>query len=197
LRQLLREAQSMREIPSIVLPRGGASLARWVAMKPTVRVYDYVNRPFARVATALADDAEAIIQRATHAASERAMKVGAKLHAHLGPIDVTTHVAIELGPQDETPLATGHSALRIPITWRAIKARRAFPVMEAELLVYALTPTETQIELAGSYDPPLGLLGRAIDKVLLHQIAEASVLQFVQDIARYLREDRASLDVVR
>jgi hypothetical protein len=61
--------------------------------------------------------------------------------------------------------------------------------MHAELVIYPLTATETQLELAGTYEPPLGLVGRAIDSTLLHRIAEASVLQFVQEVARYLRED--------
>lgn len=156
---------------------------------PQLRVYDYVNHPFARVSALLDRDARGVIQRATTLASERAKDLGAKLHAHVGPIDVTAEVAIEIGPQDDTPLPSGRPALRIPIAWSALRATRAFPVMHAELLVYPLTSTETQLELAGSYEPPLGALGRAIDSTLLHNMAEASVLQFVQEVARYLREE--------
>ena len=155
---------------------------------PQLRVYDYVNHPFARVAAMLELDAKDVFQRATTIASERAKELGAKLHAHVGPIDVTAEVSIEIGPLDDTPLGSGREALRIPITWQALHAKRAFPVMQAELLVYPLTSTETQLELAGTYAPPLGVIGRAIDSALLHRIAEASVLQFVQEVARYLRE---------
>jgi hypothetical protein len=156
---------------------------------PQLRVFDYVNHPFARVTALLERDASGVLQRATTLASERAKDLGAKLHAHVGPVDVTADVTIELGPYDDTPLATGRPAHRIPITWKAIRATRAFPVMHAELVIYPLTATETQLELAGTYEPPLGLVGRAIDSTLLHRIAEASVLQFVQEVARYLRED--------
>ena len=157
-------------------------------MFPTLRVYDYVNQPFVRVAAALSADTRGILQRATTIASERAETLGAKLHAHVGPIDVTAEIAIELGPMDDTELASGRPALRIPISWKAIRATRAFPSMQAELTLYPLTATETQLELAGTYDPPLGVVGRAIDSALLHRIAEASVLQLVQELARYLGE---------
>jgi hypothetical protein len=90
---------------------------------------------------------------------------------------------------DDTPLSSGRPALRIPVAWQALRAKRAFPAMQAELMAYPLTATETQLELAGTYEPPLGTLGRAIDGALLHGIAEASVLQFLQEISRYLREE--------
>ncbi len=153
-----------------------------------MRVYDYVNHPFTQVAAAFTADASGVIQRATTVASERARELGGKLHAHVGPIDVTADIAIEIGPMDETSLASGRPALRIPLAWKAARTPRAFPVMQAELTLYPLTSTETQLELAGTYEPPLGPIGKAIDSAVLHKLAEASVLQFVQEIARYLRD---------
>jgi hypothetical protein len=55
--------------------------------------------------------------------------------------------------------------------------------MEATLSIYALSATETQIALDGRYRPPLGALGHALDAMVGHPIAEASVLRFVQDVA--------------
>jgi hypothetical protein len=156
-------------------------------MLPQLRVYDYVNQPFAKVAEALSLDTTGIIKRATTSASERASDLEGKLHAHVGPIDVSAEISIEVGPMDDTPMASGREALRIPIKWKAVHASRVFPVMTAELKVYPLTANETQLELAGSYEPPLGAIGRALDSALLHRIAEASVLQLVQEIARYMR----------
>ena len=161
-------------------------------MLPSLRVYDYVNQPFARVAEALADDVTGIIQRATTVAGEQSTETDAKLHAHVGPIDLTAGVTIEIGPMDETALPSGRPALRIPIAWHAVKTQRAFPVMQAELIVYPLTATETQLELEGTYEPPLGPVGRAIDSALLHRIAEVSVQQLVRDLARYLGSSLAT-----
>ena len=55
--------------------------------------------------------------------------------------------------------------------------------MEATLSVYPLSAHETQIDLHGRYRPPLGAVGNALDVLVGHRIAEASVLRFVQDIA--------------
>jgi hypothetical protein len=62
-----------------------------------------------------------------------------------------------------------------------------FPLMKAELAVYPLTATETQLDFAGSYEPPLGWLGSAVDAVVGYKIAEASVHRFVAQVAAYLR----------
>jgi len=54
--------------------------------------------------------------------------------------------------------------------------------------VYPLTASETQLDFAGTYEPPMGIVGAAIDALVLHRVvAEASVLHFVQDVAAFLR----------
>jgi len=63
--------------------------------------------------------------------------------------------------------------------------------MNARLSVYALTARETQLDFLGQYEPPLGLLGGAMDAVVGHRIAEASVHRLVSDVARYLRQAMA------
>lgn len=59
--------------------------------------------------------------------------------------------------------------------------------MKAELSIYALTATETQLDSSGLYEPPLGALGKAANAVVGHRIAEVSVHRFVSDVAEYLR----------
>ncbi|HWO17337.1 MAG TPA: hypothetical protein VNO30_01130 [Kofleriaceae bacterium] len=53
--------------------------------------------------------------------------------------------------------------------------------------IYALTPNDTQLDLVGFYEPPLGILGVAVDAIAMHRIAEESVRGFVQDVAMFLR----------
>lgn len=64
--------------------------------------------------------------------------------------------------------------------------------MRAELSIYPLTATETQLDLSGLYEPPLGILGSAIDAMVGDRIAEASVHHFVSDVAAYLRATLAT-----
>ena len=77
---------------------------------------------------------------------------------------------------------------RIPIAWSAAQRAILFPIMNAELSVYPLTETETQLDFLGRYEPPLGIVGDALDATVGHRIAEASVHRLVADVANYLRE---------
>ena len=60
--------------------------------------------------------------------------------------------------------------------------------MTAVLTIYPLTATETQLDFLGNSDPPLGVVGDAMNAIVGRRIAEASVHRFVTDVARYLRE---------
>ena len=66
---------------------------------------------------------------------------------------------------------------------------RLFPLMRAELSIYPLTATETQLDFKGFYEPPFGALGNAVNAIVGHRIAEASVERLVTDVAQYLRKN--------
>ena len=77
----------------------------------------------------------------------------------------------------------GKSESEIPIAWRATGTPGLFPSMDAGIVIAGLGPDLTHIALRGSYEPPLGYLGRALDRTMLHRIAEASVKGFLDRIA--------------
>ena len=79
----------------------------------------------------------------------------------------------------------------LELEWEAAKSPRLFPFMKAELSIYPLTPTETQLEFQGSYEPPLGVLGDAMNAIAGHRIAEASVHRFLKDVAAFLKDELA------
>jgi hypothetical protein len=60
--------------------------------------------------------------------------------------------------------------------------------MKANLSIYPITATETQLDFNGLYEPPLGPLGKAVNAIIGRRIAEASVHRFVSDVAGYLRK---------
>lgn len=148
-----------------------------------LRAYDYVNRPYSTVRAALASD-RSVFRRATNAAASRADALAASLRVDLGGVEVGTGIDIVLESVEENDRRT---VLRIG--WEASRAAALFPAMKATLSVYALSPTETQLDLHGTYTPPLGLVGAALDSLALHRVAEASVHRFVTDIARLLRAE--------
>ena len=153
-----------------------------------IRCYDYVNYPYVKVRDVLTEDALAVFQSATKGAASRAGSIASELHASLGGIEVTKEIAISVTNIEEDDRATPSSpATRLHLEWEAAKTPRLFPLMKAELSVYALTGTETQLDFAGIYEPPVGALGGVIDSIVGHRIAEVSVHRFVADVAAFLR----------
>jgi hypothetical protein len=154
---------------------------------PSVRCYDYVNQSYDRVREALLANPHSVFQHATAAATAHA----ARLHVQIGALDVGTDVEILIAGI-EHDFAYDEPATRLKLSWRAANNPRAFPSMAATLTIFPLSPTETQLELAGSYEPPMGKLGEALDAAVGHRFASAAVIKFVQEVARWLREELAA-----
>lgn len=156
----------------------------------TIRVYDYVNHPYEAVKDVLCSDAAGVFRNATKVAALRAKTVASELHVNIAGIEVGTDIDISVKAVEERPKKImSPEATLIQLEWEASKMPRLFPFMKAELAVYPLTSTETQLDLEGNYEPPMGLLGSALDAVVGHRIAEASVHQFIKDVAAYLRTE--------
>lgn len=51
------------------------------------------------------------------------------------------------------------------------------------------SPTQTQLDFDGTYQPPLGAFGAVVDSLALHRFAEASVTGFVREVAGFLRNE--------
>ncbi|CAN5431946.1 hypothetical protein BH10ACI3_BH10ACI3_05420 [soil metagenome] len=155
-----------------------------------IRVYDYVNQPYEVVRQRLTDDAVGVFRNATKVAAQRANSIASELRVNIAGIEVGTDIAITVRSVETLEkTVTAPETTRIVIEWEAAKMPRLFPFMKAELNIYALTSTETQLDLAGDYQPPLGLIGSALDAAVGHRIAEASVHQFISDVAVYLRTE--------
>jgi len=153
-----------------------------------IRCFDYVNHPYAEVRDALAANALEIFRSATRAAASRAQGVASQLRVEVGGIELGTDVEIRVRHVEERQ-TEARSAPRtcLELEWEAAKRPHLFPLMHAELAIYPLTPSETQLDFTGRYEPPQGVLGSAVDSIVGHRVAEACVHQFVTDVAAYLR----------
>ncbi len=83
----------------------------------------------------------------------------------------------------------GDQQTTIPFAWEATGSPGLFPRLDADLIVAAVGPELCQITMRGTYTPPLGPLGRALDRAVLHRIAEASVKSFVDRVAHLVGGD--------
>jgi hypothetical protein len=156
----------------------------------TIRCYDYVNHPYDVVRDSLSAGGSGVFHDATKAATSHAQTLTSELRVNIGGIEIGTDISISMKKIEDRPKESGSSPLtRFQLAWGATKMPGLFPFMNAELLVYPLTAKETQLDFSGHYEPPLGVLGEALDAVVGHRIAEASVHRFIQNVAAYLRSE--------
>lgn len=90
-------------------------------------------------------------------------------------------------PAKEVEIVLGRPRQRlgtvtVPISWKATGPDLLFPVLEGDLIVEAVGVDLTQITLRGSYKPPLGPVGKILDRALFHRLAEACVKNFMDRI---------------
>lgn len=144
-------------------------------------VHDYVevDAPFEEVADAL-ESLGGEVGLMAKAAYER----GERLALGPGGAFVSAPVEFEVGK----PLIS-EDGLSIPIAWTGASGSKLFPRMEAELVATRMGSAATHILFRGRYSPPLDVIGEALDRVLLHRIAEATVSTFITRLGRALETE--------
>jgi hypothetical protein len=96
-------------------------------------------------------------------------------------IRVARTVAIEFADPIHMPSKTV-----VPLRWVAVGAAGLFPSLEADLEIAPLALGRTQLAMSARYVPPLGALGRAIDRTVLFRVAEATLKDFLDRLAAAL-----------
>ena len=72
------------------------------------------------------------------------------------------------------------------LTWRSAEHNGWLPTLEADLELTCTSPSVCQLALLGSYQPPLSVIGNAVDSAYGHRVAEAVVRAFVLAVAARL-----------
>jgi hypothetical protein len=86
-------------------------------------------------------------------------------------------VRIQLGEPVRFPSMTS-----LPLTWEPVGLEGVLPRLDANLELGSLGGDRTQLAISARYRPPLGVVGRAVDRVLLHRVAEATVKDFLDRV---------------
>lgn len=131
------------------------------------------------------DDVEALVLDSpgtwVPAMLEAAEDRGERLLAEVGfAVDarrIDKEVEISLGE----PYRLSRKTL-LPMSWRATGPERLFPQLDADLEIAPLGPQRTQLSISARYRPPLGTLGRALDRAMLHRVAEATIKDFLDRV---------------
>ena len=133
-----------------------------------------VDCPCSQVCSAIEADPRALLA----AIADAAYREGEQLCLTLTPS--LSHKSV--GKQVQVDVSHAYrlgDRLILPIQWWATGAPALFPRLEGDIEVAPLGPERTEITLMGRYDPPLAVLGRQLDRLLLHRVAEACVRSFL------------------
>ena len=140
------------------------------------RYYVELPVPVAQAEAVLTAGSVAWLPGLVEAANER----GDRLLAEVGfgdDVRIARRVAVELGPSVHMATKTV-----VPLHWQAAEGPGLFPSVDADLEVAPLGPGATQLAISARYVPPLGRLGRVIDRALLHRVAEATLKDFLDGV---------------
>jgi hypothetical protein len=77
----------------------------------------------------------------------------------------------------------------LALRWEATGAGgKLFPVLDADLTLTDFGARGTLVALAGVYRPPLGPVGQALDRAVLHRVAVATIKGFLAEVAAQLAD---------
>ena len=103
----------------------------------------------------------------------------------VGPLGVRLRrqVRIRLGEPVRFPSMTS-----LPLTWEPVGLEGLLPRLDANLELGSLGGDRTQLAMSARYRPPLGAVGQAADRVLLHRVAEATVKDFLDRLGQAITD---------
>lgn len=146
---------------------------------PRMFIYYFAN--LERKFTDLADD---FSRQPFESWADTAYRDGEQLRARLSAGErglLAKTVTLEVGTE-----VRGEKHITVPIAWSATGTPGLFPRLDADLVLAPVGPTASQVSLRGNYEPPLGPVGRSMDRAVFHRIAEACVKEFVDGVAASL-----------
>jgi hypothetical protein len=144
-----------------------------------LRYYVELDLPTEQVEAVLLDGPSTWLPALADGAVERAAPLLAEIGVGPGGLPVAKRVTVRLGHPVRFP-----SKLSLPMSWEP--GGRLLPRLDAELELGPLGRDRSQLAMNGRYDPPLGTVGRTVDRLALHRIAEATIKDFLDRVAAAL-----------
>ena len=108
--------------------------------------------------------------------------------ARVGPGVVSKLVRVQVHELSRTDRSSG-----LALRWEATgSGGKLFPVLDADLTLVDFGAQGTLVALAGVYRPPLGAVGQALDRAVLHRVAVATVKGFLAQVAAQLADHQVA-----
>ncbi len=106
-----------------------------------------------------------MFQSATKAAASRAQSIASELRIDIGGIGIEADIRVLVkNIEVKDRAARSRPATRLQLEWEATRTPRLFPLMKADLSIYPLTATETQLDFKGVYEPPPRPAGKSRER---------------------------------
>ena len=134
----------------------------------------HINRPVNECEAALAEAAPSWFPRLK---ANKKTSVGMKVSG----VPLRKGVTVEIGK----PMKAGDWT-NVPLTWKATRLQALFPEMTGRVELVPVEKDVTRLTVSGMYAPPLGGLGRQLDETLMHNVAEGTVKDLAEAIAKEL-----------
>jgi hypothetical protein len=143
------------------------------------RYFIEVPLPADQVERALLDSPADWLSAIAGAAQERGD--GLLVEVGVGPMEagLRRRVSIRLGEPVRFPSMTS-----VPLTWEPVGLEGLLPRLDANIELGPLGEDRTQLAISARYQPPLGVGGHALDRVLLHRVAEATLKDFLDRVGQ-------------
>ena len=100
---------------------------------------------------------------------------------HIAGIPVRKRVHLLIGLPESTS-----SWAEIPVWWQPTFGRKLLPVMNGKVELAPTGTAETRLTVSGMYEPPLGKLGEQLDNAFMHNIAQGTVRELAETLAKRL-----------
>jgi hypothetical protein len=126
------------------------------------------------------------LERLAAAAGDEGDRMLVDVGLQVGGRDLRQRARLELGTA-----VTTERTVSLPLTLGVEDHRQLFPTLECSLEAAWLGPGRTHLALMAQYEPPFGLVGRAVDRALLHRVAEAVAQRFLEAVGGELAARRS------
>jgi hypothetical protein len=104
--------------------------------------------------------------------------------ARVGPRGAVWSVSRLVEVRFRELVSRGNAAV-LTVRWEAVGSSGGlFPVLDADITLTPYGSAASLLSLSGAYRPPLGALGAALDRAVLHRVAEATIQGFVNQIGQ-------------
>jgi hypothetical protein len=139
-----------------------------------IRYFIEIPRPMADVEAELLESPSSWSAAPARDAEARGEDLLADVGFGPPSIRVAKRVELQFGEPVRFPSKT-----ILPMSWKPAGLESLLPRLEADIELGELGPERTQLSISARYTPPLGSLGRVLDRALLHRVAEATVKDFL------------------